>query len=50
VPTEFLKMANGMVNFKIHLEKHGIKPILARIKHPQTNGKLEKWFDMYKKV
>ena len=27
--------------FKTHLEKHGIKPILARVKHPQTNGKLE---------
>jgi len=28
--------------FKTHLEEHGIKPILARVKHPQTNGKLEK--------
>jgi len=26
--------------FKNHLEKHGIKPIRARVKHPQTNGKL----------
>ncbi len=31
--------------FKDRLEMHGIKPILARVKHPQTNGKLEKWFD-----
>jgi transposase InsO family protein len=44
--TEFLKMAN-VGQFKTHLEKHGIKPILARVKYPQTNGKLEKWFDMY---
>ena len=24
--------------FKDHLKKYGIKPILARVKHPQTNG------------
>ena len=23
-------------------EEHGIKPILARVKHPQTTGKLER--------
>jgi putative transposase len=36
-------------DFKDHLEKHGIKPILARVKHPQTNGKLERFFGEYKK-
>jgi putative transposase len=30
--------------FKDHLKKYGIKPILARVKHPQTNGKLERFF------
>jgi len=35
--------------FKQHLEKYGIKPILARVMHPQTNGKLEKWFDAYRR-
>jgi putative transposase len=35
--------------FKDHLEKHGIKPILARVKHPQTNGKLERFFGEYKR-
>jgi putative transposase len=30
--------------FKDHLERHGIKPILARVKHPQTNGKARKVF------
>ena len=35
--------------FKDHLEKHGIKPILARVKHLQTNGKLERFFGEYKK-
>jgi transposase InsO family protein len=33
--------------FKDHLKKYGIKPILARIKHPQTNGKLERFFGEY---
>jgi len=36
-------------DFKNHLEKHGIKPILARVKHPQTNGKLERWFGEYQR-
>jgi putative transposase len=36
-------------DFKNHLEKYGIKPILARMKHPQTNGKLERFFGEYMK-
>ncbi len=28
--------------FKRRIGKLGIKPILARVRHPQTNGKLEK--------
>ena len=35
--------------FKHHLLKYDIKPILARVKHPQTNGKIEKWFDTYQR-
>ena len=35
--------------FKDHLEKYGIKPILARVNHPQTNGKLERFFSEYVK-
>ena len=35
-------------DFKDHLEKYGIRPILARVKHPQTNGKLERFFGEYK--
>ena len=34
--------------FKEYLESKGIKQILCRIKHPQSNGKIEKWFDIYK--
>ena len=33
--------------FKRHLESLGIKLITSRIKHPQTNGKMEKLFDCY---
>ena len=35
--------------FKRYLETNGIRPILARVKHPQTNGKIEKWFHAYKR-
>jgi len=35
--------------FKRHIEAIGIKPILARVKNHQTNGKIEKWFDTYKR-
>ena len=44
-------LENGKSNsrFRKHLEELGIKPIMARVKHPQTNGKLEKWFDTYRR-
>jgi putative transposase len=29
-------------------EKQGIKHILGRVHHPQTNGKIERWFGTYK--
>ncbi len=35
--------------FKQHIVNLGIKPILARVKHPQTNGKIEKWFGTYRR-
>jgi putative transposase len=31
--------------FKRRIGELRIKPILARVRHPQTNGKPEKWFD-----
>jgi putative transposase len=34
--------------FKRYLEKLGIHPIRIRRQHPQTNGKIEKWFDCYR--
>jgi len=35
--------------FQKHLKKYGIKHINTSVNHPQTNGKLEKWFDLYEK-
>ncbi|MDO9326748.1 MAG: hypothetical protein Q7T80_17500 [Methanoregula sp.] len=35
--------------FKQYLGTHNIRPILARVKHPQTTGKIEKCFDTYKR-
>ncbi len=36
-------------DFKQHLEMYGIKPILGRVAHPQTNGNLERFFQEYKR-
>ena len=38
---------DGNSRFKDYLKSKGIKQILCRIKHPQSNGKMEKWFDCY---
>jgi len=44
---------NG-VQFHVHgdfekfCDAHGIKHILGRVHHPQTNGKIERWFGTYK--
>jgi len=35
--------------FTAFLVKNEIKHILARVKHPQTNGKIEKWYHTYEK-
>lgn len=34
-------------SFEAFLKVEGVKQILCRVKHPQTNGKVEKWFDFY---
>lgn len=39
----------GESSFSEFLNDNGIKHIVARVKHPQTNGKIEKWFDTYEK-
>ena len=33
--------------FRDYLKLRGIKPILCRIRHPRSNGKVEKWFQAY---
>lgn len=33
--------------FKRIVEGHGTKIIRTSVKHPQTNGKIEKWYDLY---
>jgi len=40
---------DGNSQFRGFLNANGIKQILCRIKHPQSNGKVEKWFETYDK-
>lgn len=35
--------------FRDYLKSKEIKPILCRIRHPRSNGKIEKWFQVYDK-
>lgn len=35
--------------FEVFLEGEGIRHIMASVKHPQTLGKVEKWFDTYER-
>ena len=44
--TQFIKTGKES-SFKDFLDNNGIKQILCRIKHPQSNGKVEKFFDLY---
>ena len=45
--TQFIKQVGMDSSFKDFLDENGIKQILCRIKHPQSNGKVEKFFDLY---
>jgi putative transposase len=45
---QFIHNLGGESRFQVFLEENGIKQILCRIKHPQSNGKVEKWFQVYK--
>jgi len=45
--SQFVSNLGGDSRFVAFLGKNGIKQILCRIKHPQSNGKIEKWFDCY---
>ncbi len=46
--TQFCKGEDMKARFPAFLEQQGIKHILCRIKHPQSNGKLEKFNDLYR--
>lgn len=45
--SQFTSNMAGDSKFKAWLDIHNIKQILCRIKHPQSNGKVEKWFNTY---
>lgn len=47
--SQFISNIGGESLFQAFLAKQGIKPIFCRIKHPQSNGKVEKWFDTYER-
>ena len=40
-------ITDGNSRFKAYLESKSILQILCKIKHPQSNGKIEKWFEVY---
>ena len=44
---QFISNAGGDSRFKAFLNDKGIKQILCRVKHPQSNGKVERWFECY---
>jgi len=45
---QFTSNNGGDSRFAAFLEKNNIQHILCRIKHPQSNGKVEKFFGLYK--
>lgn len=40
---------NATHSFEEYCKRMGIKQILCKYNHPQSNGKMEKWFDLYNK-
>ena len=47
--SQFMNNMDGYSEFQEFLKLNGIKHIKCRIKHPQSNGKIEKWFECYDK-
>jgi len=45
--TQFMNNMDGYSQFQKFLKLHEIQHIKCRIKHPQSNGKIEKWWDCY---
>ncbi len=46
--TQFTPARSDKGPFTLWCEERGIKHILGRVHHPQTNGKIERWFGSYK--
>jgi len=46
--SQFISNIGGDSRFNEFLYENVIRQILCRIKHPQSNGKVEKFFDLYK--
>jgi putative transposase len=42
------KNGNASSQFAEFCKSNGIKQILCRVKHPQSNGKIERWFGLYR--
>lgn len=47
--SQFMNNMEGYSRFQEFLAKQGIQHIKCKIKHPQSNGKVEKWFGCYDK-
>ena len=45
--SQFMNNMEGYSEFQEFLKLVGIKHIKTKIKHPQSNGKIEKWFECY---
>ena len=43
------KKKKGKCKFQLILEEMSIQHIVGRAHHPQTNGKIERWFGTYKR-
>ena len=48
--SQFCEDENKEYRFRAHIESCGVKHVLARVKHPQTNGKQEKLGGTIKKI
>jgi putative transposase len=46
---QFMNNLDGYSQFQEFLKLHEIQHIKCRIKHPQSNGKIEKWWDCYER-
>ncbi|MEM0287100.1 MAG: hypothetical protein QXG05_02865 [Nitrososphaerota archaeon] len=46
---ESVAREKGLTEFEKYLLKNRIRLIIGRVRHPQTNGKIEKFFDVFEK-